>query len=133
MREVPGEESILVRTCFSEPEAWRDLQRALVTPSEEGFLPYFAELDDMAWKDAAPGEILALAGELRVVAVADDRALSEPGFPVLVLRREDATTHRVRAIATQLWSIENNLSLFNMDFEEFMEAAGEGGVFRGFQ
>jgi hypothetical protein len=31
-----------------------------------------------------------------------------------------------------LWSIENNISLGNMDWEEFAEAADYDGVFRGF-
>ncbi|MFF4054379.1 DUF6924 domain-containing protein [Streptomyces sp. NPDC001668] len=31
-----------------------------------------------------------------------------------------------------LWSMENNLSGANMDFEEFADAVEEDGVFRGF-
>jgi len=30
------------------------------------------------------------------------------------------------------WSIENNLSGANMDFDEFANAVGDDGVFRGF-
>ncbi|MFE2139083.1 DUF6924 domain-containing protein, partial [Streptomyces sp. NPDC059466] len=39
---------------------------------------------------------------------------------------------RPRVTAAELWGIENNLSLANMDFEEFTGAAGNDGVFRGF-
>ncbi|MFI5991827.1 DUF6924 domain-containing protein [Streptomyces sp. NPDC051362] len=41
----------------------------------------------------------------------------------------------VRVVAAQLWSIENNLSGANMDFEDFEDFVGavdEDGVFRGF-
>ncbi|MFD5722284.1 DUF6924 domain-containing protein [Streptomyces sp. NPDC102256] len=38
----------------------------------------------------------------------------------------------VRVVAAQLWSIENNLSGANMDFEDFVGAVDEDGVFRGF-
>jgi hypothetical protein len=31
-----------------------------------------------------------------------------------------------------MWSVENNLSLSNMGFEEFAESVDEDGVFRGF-
>jgi hypothetical protein len=31
-----------------------------------------------------------------------------------------------------LWGIENNLSIANMDFEEFGNAVGKDGIFRGF-
>jgi hypothetical protein len=31
-----------------------------------------------------------------------------------------------------LWAVENNLSLANMDYEEFAEAVDAQGIFRGF-
>jgi len=134
MSKIPGDTaSILVRTCFTRPQSWRRLQHALRTPSPgEGFLPTLDEVDDPAWEDASPEDVLAAAGEFRVVVVADEKALSEPGFPALVLRRIDSQVHRIRAVATEMWSIENNLSLFNMDFEDFIRSADEDGVFRGF-
>jgi hypothetical protein len=35
-------------------------------------------------------------------------------------------------IPSEIQSIENNLSLANMDFEEFAESADKDGIFRGF-
>ncbi|MFD7408547.1 DUF6924 domain-containing protein [Streptomyces sp. NPDC059866] len=35
-------------------------------------------------------------------------------------------------VASKLWSVENNVSLANMDWEEFVDAAEADGVFRGF-
>ena len=37
-----------------------------------------------------------------------------------------------RALPSTLQSIENNLSIANMDFEDFANAVGADGVFRGF-
>jgi uncharacterized protein DUF6924 len=31
-----------------------------------------------------------------------------------------------------MWGVENNLSLANMDFEEFADSVDADGVFRGF-
>ncbi|ALV31684.1 hypothetical protein [Streptomyces sp. CdTB01] len=52
-------------------------------------------------------------------------------LPLLVvdLRRERGRC--VRVVVAELWSIENNLSGANMDFEEFAGAVDDG-VFRGF-
>ncbi len=44
----------------------------------------------------------------------------------------DGSGHEFRAIPSQIQGIENNLSIANMDFEEFAEAVDEDGVFRGF-
>jgi len=35
-------------------------------------------------------------------------------------------------VASELWGIENNLSIANMDFWEFAAAVDEDGVHRGF-
>ena len=52
-------------------------------------------------------------------------------LPVLCLDAS-APERTIRVIPSELWSVENNLSLANMDFEEFAAAAGTEGVFRGF-
>jgi hypothetical protein len=51
---------------------------------------------------------------------------------VLAVYYFDAPFRTVRVIPTELWGIENNISLGNMDFEEFEEHAGPDGIFRGF-
>ena len=37
-----------------------------------------------------------------------------------------------RRIPSELWSIDNNLNIANMDWENFAATVDEGGVFRGF-
>ena len=44
----------------------------------------------------------------------------------------DEEGQEFRTLPRGVQSIENNLSIRNMDFEEFANAAGEDGVFRGF-
>jgi hypothetical protein len=38
-----------------------------------------------------------------------------------------------RVVPAQLWSVQANLSLANMDWEEFADAVDDDGVFRGFE
>jgi hypothetical protein len=44
----------------------------------------------------------------------------------------ERSRHEFRAVSSPVQGIENNLSIANMDFEEFAEAVDEDGVFRGF-
>ena len=37
-----------------------------------------------------------------------------------------------RVIPSEIWGVENNLSIANMGFEEFADAVDSDGVFRGF-
>ncbi|MBU3863716.1 hypothetical protein KN815_06325 [Streptomyces sp. 4503] len=53
-------------------------------------------------------------------------------MPLLVIDLWDVRGRSIRVIATELWGIENNLSISNMYFEEFAESVDEDGVFRTF-
>ena len=46
------------------------------------------------------------------------------------LYEEPGRTFRV--IPAEIWSVDNNLSIANMDFAEFADAVEPDGVFRGF-
>jgi uncharacterized protein DUF6924 len=68
-----------------------------------------------------------------VLFVVDAIAMSNPEHPVLVVNlnaRVDARSFR--ALPRKVQSIQNNLSLANMDYDEFATSAGGDGVFRGF-
>ena len=78
-----------------------------------------------------------------VLFIADSISLSSPDHPILVVDLSDtflsvaefpeiAGRTPFRCIPSELWSVDNNLNIANMDWEEFAGAAGEDGVFRGF-
>jgi hypothetical protein len=64
--------------------------------------------------------------------VADRTAISLPDHPLLIVDLIEERGRTFRAIPSQIQSIENNLSIANMDFEEFADAVDASGVFRGF-
>ena len=69
-----------------------------------------------------------------ILFVADSVTMSSPGYPVLVAtisRYRGGQLEPFRCMPSHLWSVENNLNLFNMDWGEFI-AATDDGVFRGF-
>jgi hypothetical protein len=55
-----------------------------------------------------------------------DTNLSVAEFPEIAGRAP------FRCIPSELWGVDNNLNISNMDWEDFSGAAGEDGVFRGF-
>ncbi|NYD24967.1 DUF6924 domain-containing protein [Kineococcus aurantiacus] len=123
--------TVLVRTDFSQPQRWNALLEALETPSEEGFLPSFIPVEDRRWQDATAEDITAAAPDYALIIVADAAALSSPELAALVIYISDGVAHQLRAVPASMWSIENNLSLANMDWESFADAAGTDGVYRG--
>jgi hypothetical protein len=69
---------------------------------------------------------------LSFALIADERALSEPEHSLLVVSFYEEPGRTFRVIPSEVWGVENNLSLANMGFDEFADAVDEDGVFRGF-
>jgi hypothetical protein len=127
--------TLLVRTDFADSRAWQGLCEAVRTPSVEGFLAAVEFVDDPAFRDLAAEQVverLPEGGYRRLVAVADATTLGSAEFPIVVIDVLRCPPRSLRVIASQLWSVENNLSLGNMDYEEFAGSVGADGVFRGF-
>ncbi|SED57610.1 hypothetical protein SAMN05216489_03822 [Streptomyces sp. 3213] len=126
-------EALVVRTDFSSDDAWNAVREALFSPTEEGFLPNVALVDDRQYEGLTPDLVLGLipAGyQHPLVVLADSATAASTERPLLVV--DLMAERRVRVAAAELWSIENNLSGANMDFDEFAEAVDDDGVFRGF-
>ncbi len=64
--------------------------------------------------------------------VADSVAISPPDYPLLVIDLSEERGRQFRAMAREVCSIDNNLSIANMDFIDFANEMDKGGVFRGF-
>ncbi|MFJ4122224.1 DUF6924 domain-containing protein [[Kitasatospora] papulosa] len=153
MKNLPDtDDTLLIRTDYSDQAAWQALLTAVTTPNKNGFLANVHVVDDVAYSDLTTEQAVSMArarGDLLIVA--DTTALTGPEMPLLAVlpfdededddydededEDDDDETKQehgeLRVIAAELWSIENNISLANMDWEDFVNAAHEG-VFRGF-
>jgi hypothetical protein len=52
--------------------------------------------------------------------------LSHPEHPILVVALREERSRTFRVIPSEMWSVENNLSISNMDFHEFADAVDPG-------
>jgi len=139
--------SLLVRTDFTSDGVWQQVADEATQENEDGFRAYAEPVSDPAF-DAASWETVKAAvpsssDSASVLFIADSISLSSPDHPILVVDLSDtylsvtefpeiAGRTPFRCIPSELWSIDNNLNIANMDWEEFAGAAGEDGVFRGF-
>ncbi len=122
----------LIRTDFSDQAAWERVRDAAMAPSEDDFMANLDEVNERVFTDATPEAILeaAAANGAGLVFVVDTTALMDPDHPILVLG-PGQDPDRFRVVPSSSWSVENNL-FWNMNWEEFADAAGPDGVFRGF-
>lgn len=132
--------SVLVRTWFGDDNAWESLVLDVETPNDEGFLASVVPVNDPAF-EGLNAEALKVKqpGGAIVSFIADQLTLTIGERPILavwVLPRQDWDDRPdrlpFRVVASELPSVENNINLANMDWEDFTQAVGEDGVFRGF-
>jgi hypothetical protein len=123
----------IIRTDFSDEAAWTDILKGVTTPSEDGFLAKLQIINKMDFDLALPEQIGEAARDTNhaVIFVVDRVTMTHAEQPILCLD-VIAPENMFRVIPSELWGVENNLSLANMDFDEFAGAAEADGVFRGF-
>jgi hypothetical protein len=134
--ELPAvHESLLVRTHFGDDDGWQKARDAALSENEDGFRAYATVVDNEAFAGSPCEQLREIARSGRqhasVLFVVDREAMEET-YPVLVVDLSDDRRAPFRCAADQLWSVDNNLNLANMDWEEFSAAVDGGGVYRGF-
>jgi hypothetical protein len=134
----------VVRTDFSDQTAWERVKAGIswVTPDEfEACVEY---VDDRAFAGLPAAELLErLPGHHNqaLLLVVDAITISSPEHPVLVVDLGSAPAPDVdwpgrpagrsfRALPHTIQEIENNLSIANMDWEEFADGIDPDGVRR---
>lgn len=149
----------VVRTSFStsHDQAWGLLKTLIEAPQHDSlsgmdFVANVQFVEDTVYADLSSLELVrALPDGYQgfVVFVADAQTMNSKEYPLLVVgfspqgdtpedfeRKPNQTPgediRSFRAIPSTIQSIENNLSIANMDFEDFRTAVGKDGIFRGF-
>jgi hypothetical protein len=130
------ESSLLVRTDFTSDDAWQQISAAAQEENEDGFRAYIepisdSEFDGLSWEEvkaAVPGDDPAAA----VLFIADSTTLTAADHPILVVDLLDDGNLPFRCIPSELWSVDNNLNIANMDWKDFADTLDHSGIFRGF-
>ncbi len=137
---IPETENALVlRTDFSDDAAWDALCAAIRRPVPVmgfSFQAVIETLSDRAFDGLSAEQVLArIPPDSRshtFLFIVDRLVIVHPEHPILVIDALWQRGRTFRVVPSEMWSVENNLSLGNMDFEEFADAIGPDGIFRGF-
>ncbi|MEV6235909.1 hypothetical protein [Lentzea sp. NPDC051838] len=134
----------VIRTDFSDQQAWEEVKAGIswVTPDE--FEACVSFVDDPVFAGKTATDLLEAGPDRNTHAlmlVVDEITIRSPEHPILVvdLGSEPSPAHdwpgepagrSFRALPHTIQEIENNLSIANMDWEEFAEGIDSDGVRR---
>lgn len=137
MKPLPKTENALVlRTDFSDQSTWTAICEIIQRPVDIfRFRANVEFLDDAAYADISKDQLLELIPHdynHSFIIIVDQTAILQPDYPLLIVDLYERSGNEFRAVPSQIQGIENNLSIANMDFEEFADSVDKDGVFRGF-
>ncbi|WP_193752707.1 ribonuclease E inhibitor RraB [Microbacterium testaceum] len=126
-------DSLLVRTAATPADEWINLVVAVRTENAHGFRAYVQIVDDARWYGATEDDVRSAIPDndegASVLFIADDITLTTEGSPVLVVDLQKGRPS-FRCVAADLWAVDNNLNIANVDWEDFADEADEQGVYR---
>ena len=140
-----SQDALVVRTDYSDEKTWSELCLAIERSSErlvkyseglENYQDYIEYFEDPELNNLSVEQVLSLLPELVYrgeIFIVDRESLSHPDRPILVVDVYDKPGRTFRVVPNQMWSVDANLGIANMDFEEFAESVDEDGIFRGFE
>jgi hypothetical protein len=150
MPTLPAAGPLLVRTDFADDAAWDRVREAATREyGPDGFCACVEPVSDPEWSGATWEAVKAAAPVDKetgpcVLFIADGITFASPERPVLVVDLDDkflsvtkfpeiANRAPFRCIPSALWSVENNLSIANLDWEDFAGDLADGDVYRGLE
>jgi hypothetical protein len=152
MKSPHNDDPWVIRTEFLDDQQWAAIQALISAPRREFRMEFRAHVkfvNNDGYRDQEPEELVHSLPDnypYKFCFVVDRQCTENQEHPVLVVgfyprdhksyeRRPRSTpTDEIatfRALPNQIQSIENNLSIANMDFEEFANRVDADGVFRG--
>ena len=137
MKQIPDPKNVpVLRTDFSDQVAWEKIRAEILKPvGTFHFLANVEFIDDIEFANTTKEQLLEILPNdynHSFIIVVDRISISHPEHPLLIIDLFDRSADEFRALPAQIQGIENNLSIANMDFEEFADSADEDGIFRGF-
>ncbi len=124
----------LVRTDFNDDAKWLEILRIINDPAAE-FHAFIELIEERKLADQTTIEVLSLLPanhQHAVIFIVDRETIGHPELPILAVDLMPDLSKTIRVIPRELWGIENNLSIANMDFDDFANSTDTDGIFRGF-
>lgn len=156
MKALPQtDKTLLIRTDFSDDKIWDEIRSTASQPGPEfqealGLMSDAQEaagepldeieanlhiVDDRDYAGATIEQLLEALDDSDhriLMIVADQAAIRDPDHPILIADLTWERGRTFRALPSCVFEVESNLSIGNMDWEEFVNGVDDNGIYRGF-
>lgn len=134
---LPNTKDVLVlRTDFTSDSKWENICDLISKSGKDlGFKPYVEYLSKKKFEGLKKERLLKRNDNYihLFIFIVDSITINHKEHPILCVDLYDKPGDSFRVIPSEMWAVENNLSISNMDFEEFLDATDKDGIHRGFK
>ena len=130
-----SETPLVIRTYFEGGRNWEQMSTQFVAENDWGFKANLSMVNDIRFEGYTFEDLVECGireSGHPIAFVADRATFHEEETTLLCIDLEQEPTSSFRVLCSELWTVENNLSTFNMDFNEFKDSCDENNIFRGF-
>ena len=137
MQEIyNSNDPLVIRTNFEKEVDWNKIKSELSATYELGFNAFVEFLDNPKYVDYSIEQIIIETQNNYnhdFIFVVDKLTFSNNEHTVLCIDLAVDKGKSFRVAPSAVWIVENNLTISNMDFEEFYLNCDKAGIFRGFK
>lgn len=128
------EAALLVRTDFADDRTWQRVCDAAMAESPEGFRAHLECIDDREFEGFTATQAATVATDEPpfFLFLVDRTTIEDTEHPILAVDLQWEPGRQFRVVPAAMWSVENNLSIGNMDWADFTSSLDADGIFRGF-
>jgi hypothetical protein len=135
MNQLPQTQNpIVLRTDFSNQSAWEKALNAILKPYGD-YRVGVEFVEKMEYKDITKEQLLKLIPENynhSFIIIFDRLTATMSESPLLIVDLFEEPGREFRADPSQIFGIESNLAIANMDFSEFANFVDEDGIYCGY-
>lgn len=118
--------SLVVRTDFSDDEAWNAIIAAIGAPTREGFIACVETCDDREFADLPAARLIehlpngTNSRRHRVLFVVDARTVQDAEHPLIVVDAMEEPGREFRLIPSAVQVVADNMNIRNTWFRDFV-------------
>jgi len=120
---------LLIRTDFSDNDAWEILKQKILSPDNE-YDAVVTFIDEKKFENLLLSQLLHFDSEQDFIFIADSISISGESL-VLCISLAENYGKNFRIVPSQILSVSNNLFIVNAEFNEYAESVDFNGVYRG--
>jgi hypothetical protein len=127
----------LIRTDFTDENIWKKVLSEITTPSKDfGFVSFVTPINDIENQLKTPDQLITNLPKdykFSFFILFDSVSVKHKDNIILCVDLSEKSHRSFRLKPSDLWMVENNLSIANMDFEEFSNSLDSNQIFNGFK